>query len=433
MAGAGAEDEAIRAVSRAQTAWNQRRIAEAYREARRAAQLAPRTLAAVLAHARMAEHMGEFDEAARAYAAAEALGPDDVGFLGSRAAFAFRIGDDAGGLERLGRIVARHSWGVRLLYTYAPARVQPWILREHPMLAEIVQLRADMAMERGDLARARDVALAYRLVEEGRPYCAEAQERMQESLGPDVLRDLRKAALGEPHNAHCIWWLGQMLTDEGFVRLGRVLVGEATRMVANNPALHASGERYMRIRLGAGREVPKRVEQLFVIGRQRYLRDRDAAGATRLLTEALRLAPHFARPYNYLARIAWDGGDRESAVVWLQRALEVDPESWRTHRNLGKTLAALGRLEAAEAHLRRTVELFDDDAGGRLALAQVLYARAKYPEYEAETERAVAFAQGYREELRDVRAFLAGFRIAGPGRALPPAPDPSLIRGWWYD
>src|ERR1051326_1552463 len=235
--------------------------------------------------------------------------------------------------------------------------------------------------------------------------------RREPGPGPEALRDLRLAALGEPGNASCIWWLGQTTTDEGYVRLGRVLVTESIRLVRlqRHEAFQRMHEGYMRVRLGNGQEVPKRAEQLFIIGRQRYLRDRDADGAARLFTESVRLAPRFARPYSYLSRIAWDRGDKDGAVVWLQRGVEADPDSWRTHRNLGKLLAAVGRTELAEVHLRKAVELFEDDAGGRFALARVLYARGSFAEYVAQTH------------------------IAGPGRTLPPAPDPPLVRGWVYD
>src|SRR4029434_2693638 len=139
-----------------------------------------------------------------------------------------------------------------------------------------------------------------------------------------------------------------------------------------------SGARYVRIRLGGNREISKRAEQIFLIARQRYLRDGDIEGATRLFDESIRLAPSFARPYSYRALIAADLGDREGALAWLQRGLKADADSWRTHRNLGKLLSELERYPEAEMHLRKTVELFGDDAGGHLALVGVLYAEGKY-------------------------------------------------------
>jgi Tfp pilus assembly protein PilF len=82
--------------------------------------------------------------------------------------------------------------------------------------------------------------------------------------------------------------------------------------------------RYLRVRLGGNREVGKRAEQLFVIARQRYLRDGDVDNAARLFDESIRLAPTFARPYTYRAAIAADLGDHEAGLAWLQRGLQAD-------------------------------------------------------------------------------------------------------------
>jgi tetratricopeptide (TPR) repeat protein len=128
-----------------------------------------------------------------------------------------------------------------------------------------------------------------------------------------------------------------------------------------------------------------------------------------------------------------DLGDREAALAWLHRALQVDPDSWRTHRNLGKLLSDLERYTEAEMHLRKTVELFGDDAGGRLALARVLYARGKYDEFATEAKAAVAFLANWKEPAPEVREFLGKFDRWGPGVSLPPAPDPRIIIGWNYD
>lgn len=87
------------------------------------------------------------------------------------------------------------------------------------------------------------------------------------------------------------------------MRYGRLMVAEGTR-VTPSPGNKASGQNYLRIRLAGGREIGKRAEQLAQIGRLRYVCDGDVEGASRLLREAVRLDPRFARPYIHLARIA---------------------------------------------------------------------------------------------------------------------------------
>jgi Tfp pilus assembly protein PilF len=216
------------------------------------------------------------------------------------------------------------------------------------------------------------------------------------------------------------------------MRLGRLMVEEGTRATPSE-ANKASGARYVRIRLGA-KPVSKRAESLFLVGRQRLFRDGDHEGAGRLFDEAIRLAPQFTRAYNHRALIASQRGDTDGALTWLERAVAADPEAWRSHRNLGQLLSSLERWPESAKALRRTVELFDDDAGARLAYGRVLYALGRHDEYAQQTRRALGFARGRApEEVKDVVTFLERFERWGPGRALPPAPDPRMLLGWNYD
>jgi tetratricopeptide (TPR) repeat protein len=194
-----------------------------------------------------------------------------------------------------------------------------------------------------------------------------------------------------------------------------------------------SGRQYLRIRLGAGRDVPKRAEQLFLIARQRYVRDDDVAGATRLFDEVLRRAPGFARPYSYRAHIARDAGDLAAAEAWLRRGLEVDPDAWRTHRNHGWLHDRRERHAEAETHLRTALGLFGDDAGARLALGRALYAQRRYEGYVRETRAAIDLFARWRQPVPEARAFLDAFERHGPGGPLPPVPDPPIIMGWNHD
>src|SRR5919108_742826 len=118
---------------------------------------------------------------------------------------------------------------------------------------------------------------------------------------------------------------------EQFVELQiDILMEEESTRVTSAASSKESGQRFVRIRLGGARPVSKRAESLFMIAKQRYLRDGDVEGAARLFDDSLRLSPTFARPYSYKARLALDEGDREAAVQWLRRGVEADPESWRT-------------------------------------------------------------------------------------------------------
>jgi tetratricopeptide (TPR) repeat protein len=434
---ARAESAAVAQIAHARDAYRAGRFAEALEWSRQASAAAPTSTEVLLAHGALAELMGEFDEALRVEDQALLLDPRNIGVLYRRASLAFRMGDYDRALALLDRIIEIHPSWARALVTHAPAAypvrpvaLRPGLLQEYPFLAHLVDLKIDILMEKGNLDTARRLARGYGVVEAGRDYCREAGSEPS----PEARFQLfRLAALAQPDSADCIWWYGQWLTDEGFVRLGRLMVLEGARLTTT-PENRAAGTRYLQVRLSGGREIAKRVEQLALIGRQRYLRDADPPGAARLLEQALRLDPAFARPYDHLARIAWERGDREEAVAWLERGVAADPWSWRTHRNLGKALDALGRYAEAEPHLRRTVELFGDDVGGHLALARVLYALGRYREYVRETRWTLDFARQWEQDLPEVEAFLAAFEQGGSAASpLPPSPDPNLFIGWNHD
>ena len=420
-------------LDRAQAAFQAGRYTEALALARRGADTAPTSVRALTVRAGMAEFLGEFEEARTIYDRASALAPDDAELIYRTASFAVRVGEYDRALAQLDRLLALHPAHVRWLFQWAPTYLQPGLLRDHPSLEQIVQIKLDILTEKGDLAQARQLARSYAIVKSGENYCSEAQAKSREGAErEETFNAFRLATLGQPDAADCVWWYGQWLSDEGYVRLGRLMVIEGTRTTPST-GNKASGARYLRVRLGGNREVPKRAEQLFLIARQRYLRDGDLDGAARLFDETIRLSPTFARPYNYRATIAAHLGDREAALAWLQRGLQADPDSWRTHRNLGKLLSDLERYPEAEMHLRKTVQLFGDDAGGRLALARVLYAQGKYDDFAREARAAVALLANWKAPVPEVRDFLAKFDRWGPGAALPPAPDPPVIVGWNYD
>jgi tetratricopeptide (TPR) repeat protein len=419
-------------LDRAQQAFAAGRYLEALAWARRAAEAAPSSLPALLGRAGMAEFMGELDEAATVYARAASLAPDDANVLYATASFAVRVGDYDQALAKLDRVLAMHPRHARWLFDWGPGLIQPVLLKLYPSLVHIAQVKIDILMEKDDLTRARALARAYAIVTSGRDYCSEARRRGAEGDREELFQAFRLAALAQPDAADCIWWYGQWLTDEGYVRLGRLMVLESVRATPSE-SNRQSGLNYLRVRLGGDQVVPKRAEQLFLVARQRFLRDDDVAGATRLFEEAMRLAPGFARPYHYRATIARDAGDPQAAIDWLRRGLQADPESWRTHRNLGRLLDQLERPAEAEPHLRTATRLFDDDGGARLVLGRVLYAQGKYDEYAKETRAAITLFGRWNQQVPQARAFLSRFERWGPGAALPPTPDPPVIMGWNHD
>jgi tetratricopeptide (TPR) repeat protein len=60
----------------------------------------------------------------------------------------------------------------------------------------------------------------------------------------------------------------------------------------------------------------------------------DYPGAMRQLDEAERVAPRFARVYQYRSNVAFLMGDRDQAIQALRKALEIEPDNALFRTNL---------------------------------------------------------------------------------------------------
>src|SRR5206468_3056438 len=167
------------------------------------------------------------DLAYQAYARAQALAPNDNATRYRVASFATRIGDYDRALRELNAILATQPKAAQFFFRWAPPFVQKPLLKRSPALEQFVDLQIDILMEKGDLAEARRLALRHAIVDSGRDYCADANQK-KTGKGPsdEVFKAFRLAALAQPNAADCIWWYGQWLADEGYMRLGRLMVEE---------------------------------------------------------------------------------------------------------------------------------------------------------------------------------------------------------------
>src|SRR2546427_357144 len=250
-----------------------------------------------------------------------------------------RLGAYDQALTHLDFFVTSFPWEVRWKFLNGQPEQKTEIVKSERGLEAIAQLKVDIVMEKGDVARARTLAQEYGLVAPAHDYCADARQ----------------------------------------------------------PAGRRGGD-------------------------EQFKAFRLAAPAT------------FPRPYLHLARIAWDRKEHASALSWLERALQVDPEHWRSHRNLAQVLVGLGRFADAEPRLRRALDLFADDPGAHLMLARALYAQGKYEEYMKETRAALQLTSTWsKQQFPEVRDFLAKHEAGDEAAGLPPAPDPRIIMGWNQD
>jgi tetratricopeptide (TPR) repeat protein len=84
--------------------------------------------------------------------------------------------------------------------------------------------------------------------------------------------------------------------------------------------------------------------------------------ASRHYYDALAVDPGFAPARANLARLLFDAGMLEEALIQLKRLAEVAPDSPEAQQGLAETLLRLGRVDEAEAVTRQARERFPDSA-----------------------------------------------------------------------
>jgi Flp pilus assembly protein TadD len=115
--------------------------------------------------------------------------------------------------------------------------------------------------------------------------------------------------------------------------------------------------------------------------------------------------------YNNLAYLQYsEGGSAEEAVELAQRAVALGESQGRSavelatfHDSLAEILTSLGRVEEAETHYRRAVELSPTEPRYRVGLAEALAAKGLLQEALAEVLRAEALLQGRADEALERR------------------------------
>jgi tetratricopeptide (TPR) repeat protein len=132
---------------------------------------------------------------------------------------------------------------------------------------------------------------------------------------------------------------------------------------------------------------------------------------------------------------ARQAGRFDEARRLLERALTLSPSSAVIFRELGAVDMSQGSLDAAEEHVRRAIEIDQNDAESHASLGAVLEAREKYREASAAYARAAAIEPraGWRERSTALRekanssAIPAEFRDLASASAVSRAQVAALI------
>lgn len=105
--------------------------------------------------------------------------------------------------------------------------------------------------------------------------------------------------------------------------------------------------------------------------------------AETLYRRILDTAPDSASAWHFLGLLQFQRGQGGEAIASLERAISFDLAYADAHANLANMLIAAHRIEEAEPHLRRALELAPDAAPPRIALAVIYNARQEFEAAEA--------------------------------------------------
>src|SRR5262245_34596083 len=268
----GADSRVRGTVQSGDSAARQRALREALHYYRAAAAAEPASLDAQTRRGGMAEVLGEFDEALDAYARAARLEPSARAYQRA-GTLAERMGNTAVAIEylnaslnaqptrseRMARSGLRWVEGIdRSLNASRLARMLPdWVFRllnvgrvvlagagvDHDVTARVLFMTL---LESGDSTRALDVARSRGWVREGVDHCTGASGPREAETRALV------GMLVAPERTDCLLRVGRSLTDNGMVRLARIVLldrsrnstdarvrGEALAFMARRPPAHA--------------------------------------------------------------------------------------------------------------------------------------------------------------------------------------------------
>ena len=399
------------ALAAGRTAEQRRAYREALGHYRAAVSIAPNLPAAHVARGDAAYLLAEYEEALDSFQAAARLAPSvDT---------AIRVGAAA---ERLGRIDLavqtldtaygpwRHHAGAgtraaatkfaacaptnlsspqRLWQTCVSGAREAYAASFDASREIVPRMEFRMLFEDGRRDRALAFARDRGWVREGADYCG------KHTVPIDAETSALLATLTQPERADCAVTLAASLADEGSARLARALVLD--RLAHARGDARARAEEVLRHHL-PNHEVSRVAEVLNAAG-WRLQHVHDAADEAVLVYEkAIAADPRFSWPYHNIGRLYMGRGDYEQARVWLERALDVEPEHWRALYDDGMTNANLKRWPAALSAYRKAAAITPNDARLHANIGWTLVELGQQAEADRELEAALRLDPSLQSE-----------------------------------
>jgi tetratricopeptide (TPR) repeat protein len=165
------------------------------------------------------------------------------------------------------------------------------------------------------------------------------------------------------------------------------------------------------------------------------IRQKDIAGAQKLLAEVLAKNPRDNDALVLRANLSLSQSDPKSAIVDLRAVLRDQPNASGVMRALARAHLANGEPALAEETIRRAVESNPQDVGARLDLAQMLAQMGKPEQAKPVIDELV------KQHPDDLKALEAQFKIAAVTKDIAAAKSaadaivalqPQLALGYYY-
>ncbi|HEV3023610.1 MAG TPA: tetratricopeptide repeat protein, partial [Pirellulales bacterium] len=245
-------------------------------------------------------------------------------------------------------------------------------LKARPALAVVLAAALDdWVFARRKVAEA-DVARWQRLVAVAR------------GIDPEPLRDLIRAALGQPvaNVRHDVLRLADSIDVRAQHPATLVILAHSLRQIQHTDSA-------IRILRDAQYVHPGDFWLNFELGHVLYVQS-DHEGAVRFYTAAVAIQPSFAGTHNNLGKALAAENNLDEAIACCKKAIELDPKFVIAHYDLGNVLKAKGDLDGAELAYREAARLDGKHHGAAIdALAELLLSRGNLKEAIAEWKKVI--------------------------------------------
>ena len=146
------------------------------------------------------------------------------------------------------------------------------------------------------------------------------------------------------------------------------------------------------------------------------------------MQKSVGLSPQDAEAHSNLGNTLFELGRLDDAEASLRKAIALKPDFAEAHSNLGNALKELGRLDNAEASLRKAIALKPDLAEAHRDLAimkkfstedeQCLQMQALYRDPAISEKNRCHICFALAKAYEDLREFARAFQLYAEGNAL---------------